>query len=71
MIPSSKLPPCPKCGRDSRFNVLLFADYGFVESRYLMQKTRFDNWMSSLNDKKLLVLELGAGLTVPDIRWYV
>lgn len=65
----SPLPSCPHCGSISRPNILMFGDRAWVEKRSSKQELRFDRWLNSIQDKRLVVVECGAGTAIPSIRF--
>jgi len=65
----SELPRCPYCGELSRPNVLLFKDNTFVRKRSHEQKSNFETFLQINRSKKILVLEIGAGIHVKTIRY--
>jgi NAD-dependent SIR2 family protein deacetylase len=62
------LPECPACGAVARPNVLMFGDWGWIPHRSQQQDSRFGQWLDSLEDTRLVVIELGAGSAVPTVR---
>ena len=62
------LPKCPNCDQISRPNILLFGDYFWLHDRVTAQEKRFHHWFSNNQKKSLVVLEMGAGSTLPTIR---
>lgn len=65
---TSDLPHCPHCGKLARPNILMFGDWGWVEQRTVQQQARLDTWRRGVN--KLVVVELGAGIHIPTVRWF-
>jgi NAD-dependent SIR2 family protein deacetylase len=64
-----ELPTCRYCDGIARPNVLMFGDFGWVGQRTEQQKSRFRDWMSSLDPStSLAVVECGAGTAVPTVR---
>ncbi len=61
-------PECPACGAVARPNVLMFGDWGWIPHRSQQQDSRFGQWLDSLEDTRLVVIELGAGSAVPTVR---
>ncbi|HEX5803700.1 MAG TPA: Sir2 family NAD-dependent protein deacetylase, partial [Azospira sp.] len=61
-------PRCPRCGGLARPNILMFGDAAWVGRRSEGQQRRLDTWRQRV--ERLLVVELGAGLAVPTVRWY-
>jgi NAD-dependent SIR2 family protein deacetylase len=64
------LPKCPRCDRVARPNVLMFGDCDWLASRSLAQDMALRKWLVSLplNRAKLVIIELGAGTTIPTVR---
>ena len=65
---SPPLPSCPGCGSLARPNVLMFGDFGWLPDRTSAQEQRFASWVSSLDDVRLVIIEIGAGTAVPTVR---
>ncbi|MEZ5531413.1 MAG: Sir2 family NAD-dependent protein deacetylase [Steroidobacteraceae bacterium] len=65
---AGELPRCPNCGALARPNVLMFNDMDWVEPRAREQGRRFDHWLARVRDRRLVILEIGAGSAVPTIR---
>lgn len=64
----SVIPKCPNCGGPVMINVR-GGDW-FIEEPYKEQAKRFSNWLLGIKNKKILVLEIGAGFNTPGvIRW--
>lgn len=62
----SSLPRCPVCRKLARPNILMFGDSHWVPERYDRQELLLSQWM--LKPRKLVIIELGAGLAVPTVR---
>ena len=62
------LPRCPACGALARPNILMFGDAAWIGERSAVQQARLDAWRQRV--ERLLVIELGAGLAVPTVRWF-
>jgi NAD-dependent SIR2 family protein deacetylase len=63
------LPACPRCGQLARPNVLMFGDSGWDQTRSAAQQRRFDDWLDGLlPSDDLVIVECGAGSTVPSVR---
>ena len=59
---------CPKCGRPLVFNNV-YAEH-YKEQGYLEQWEVYRKWLEGTVNKKLCILELGAGMKFPTvIRW--
>lgn len=65
---SSPMPVCPKCGSLARPNILMFGDWGWNSRRTDDQESRFGEWLRSIPEGKLVVIENGAGSAVPTVR---
>jgi len=65
---SPPLPSCPRCSALARPNVLMFNDWGWLPDRTSAQERRFADWIGSLDDARLVVVEIGAGTAVPTVR---
>jgi NAD-dependent SIR2 family protein deacetylase len=66
---SRQVPRCPNCGAVSRPNILMFGDYAWVDGRTAAQRERFEEFLSDVRGLRLFVIELGAGTSVPTIRF--
>lgn len=63
-----KEPVCGKCGRPERFNQLGVSRY--AEEGYLQQWNIYMKWLQGTVNKKVCLIELGAGMRIPSIiRW--
>lgn len=62
----SELPRCPSCGGLARPNILMFGDFQWLEQRTATQLKRLDRWLNEV--KQLVIIELGAGTTIPSVR---
>ena len=63
------LPACPRCGGLARPNVLMFGDGEWIESRTGEQFARYRQWRRSITGSRLVIVECGAGTSVPTVRW--
>lgn len=61
-------PHCPRCGGLARPNILMFDDWQWLERRSHAQSLRQQRWLA--NVRRPLVIELGAGSTVPSVRHF-
>lgn len=59
---------CPYCGKITRPNVLFFADFWFNSQVNDEQDDNFFELSDSLISKKTVLLEIGVGLTVMNLR---
>ncbi|CAF0845975.1 unnamed protein product [Adineta steineri] len=64
------LPLCPHCKQLARPNILMFNDWHYAGERYNEQIDRYEQFkLDVLETKsKLLIIELGAGTTIPSVR---
>jgi len=64
------LPKCNNCKELARPNILMFGDWNWNSERTNNQHTKFDFWLENLkkNNAKLVVIELGAGISIPSVR---
>lgn len=62
------LPQCRFCGSCARPNILMFGDGSWMEDRTRNQFVRFRHWLKSIRECKLVIIELGAGTSVPTVR---
>ena len=61
-------PKCGQCGQKKRFNQIGVSNY--AEEGYLPQWENYTKWLQGTVNKKLCVIELGAGMELPSIiRW--
>lgn len=63
-----EMPRCPKCSAPSRPQVMLFNDPWFVPRTVNTQSLAYLNW--AVNKKRIVGIEIGAGLAVPSIRMF-
>ncbi len=66
---TSVLPTCPRCGELARPNILMFGDRSWISHASERQESAFENWLGTLGDKRLVIIECGAGTAIPSIRW--
>lgn len=69
MKASDPLPKCPHCGGIARPNILMFGDWGWLSSRTAKQEELFGEWLRQNKNKKIAIIECGAGTGVPTVRW--
>ncbi len=61
-------PVCEHCGKPLVFNNIMAENY--VEEGYLEQWEKYTKWLQMTLNKKLCIIELGAGMHLPGImRW--
>ncbi|MEA2029819.1 MAG: Sir2 family NAD-dependent protein deacetylase [Campylobacterota bacterium] len=61
-------PRCIHCNALARPNILMFGDWAWSGHRTSAQEDRFGTWLAQNSDKKIAILEIGAGTAVPTIR---
>ncbi len=62
------VPRCRRCGAVARPNILMFGDYAWLASRTHAQSRRLDAFLQARAGAPCVVIELGAGTSVPTIR---
>ncbi len=62
------LPVCPRCGSLARPNILMFDDWEWDAERTAGQEERLAEWLDTLGNMPLVVIELGAGTAIPSVR---
>lgn len=62
-----QMPYCLRCGAVARPNILMFGDYAWLSERSAAQQRRFDQFLAEA-PIPMVVIEAGAGTTVPTIR---
>ena len=67
-LEASKIPLCKSCSNTLMPNILMFGDGIFNESRVLQQNTKFKQWLKSVKNLNVVIIEIGAGTTIPTIR---
>ncbi|MCM1386290.1 MAG: hypothetical protein NC231_03100 [Bacillus sp. (in: Bacteria)] len=61
-------PKCDRCGQNKRFNQIGVSNY--AQEGYLSHWEVYTKWLQDTVNKKLCVIELGAGMELPSIiRW--
>ena len=63
------LPRCPRCGGLARPNILMFGDFGWLGERAAAQSERMNRWLDGACNKRITVVECGAGGGVPTVRF--
>lgn len=63
---TSALPRCPACGGLARPNILMFGDWDWVQARSEGQQRILREWLQEVS--KPVVIELGAGMSIPTVR---
>lgn len=65
---SKTLPKCRHCNRVARPNILMFGDYSWLGERSAKQHYIFNQFMNSVKDVRIVIIEVGAGTAIPSIR---
>jgi NAD-dependent SIR2 family protein deacetylase len=64
----SAFPTCPGCGAIARPNILMFGDWEWDHSRCTQQEARYMAWLRRVDGRRVVAIELGAGLAIPTVR---
>ncbi len=64
------LPRCPNCNSISRPNILMFSDWSWISTKYDLQEQRLSDWLNENSNKKIIIIEIGAGTGVPTVRFF-
>jgi NAD-dependent SIR2 family protein deacetylase len=64
----SELPRCPNCGYVARPNIVMFNDCEWCWGRQKEQRIRYARWSRRIEGRKIVVVEIGAGLAIPTVR---
>ena len=59
-------PACPHCGCIARPNILMFGDWGWLDSRQRLQMQNLREWRESA--ESIAVIEIGAGTAISTVR---
>jgi NAD-dependent SIR2 family protein deacetylase len=65
---SSAFPSCPSCGAIARPNILMFNDWEWDQERSAGQYDQYLQWLDGVQGRRLVAIELGAGLAIPTVR---
>ena len=65
----SVLPCCVECHGIARPNILMFHDGGWIADRADEQARRYRSWLRTAEAARLVIVEIGAGLAVPSVRY--
>jgi len=63
-------PFCPSCRELARPNVLMFGDWEWAGVRAALQQQRLQTWLTSVRTDRLVIIECGAGIAIPTVRWF-
>jgi NAD-dependent SIR2 family protein deacetylase len=65
-----EIPKCPNCGSVLRPNILMFGDFNWISKRTEEQNRRLTSWLLKNRNNKIVIIELGAGISVPTVRYF-
>lgn len=65
---ADRVPRCPQCGCTSRPNILMFGDGSWLPQRTSAQERRLRSFLEEKGDRRIAVIEMGAGTAIPSIR---
>ncbi len=65
---AKRIPRCINCGAVARPNILMFGDYSWVGDRTYAQGERYRLFLSQVEGRRMVVVEMGAGCAIPSIR---
>ena len=68
MFAYGNFPKCPECNGPARPNVHMFADLNWVGARTAKQEKLYKNWLSEIDLQQLLIIEIGAGMIIKNVR---
>jgi len=63
------LPKCIHCNKMARPNVSFFGDLVFNEKLTKVQSSKLYEWLESITNKKLVIMEFGCGISEHSIRF--
>jgi len=69
LLATSDLPRCPDCGFYARPNILMFNDWDWIDTRAKRQSERFEEWKQAARHSDLVIIEIGAGVSVGRVRY--
>jgi NAD-dependent SIR2 family protein deacetylase len=64
----SELPMCKNCSALARPNVLMFGDWNWIGHRTDEQYYQMGRWLRERSNKKIVIIEAGAGESVATVR---
>lgn len=65
---AAPFPACPGCGAVARPNILMFGDWEWDRARYAAQHARYADWLGRVGGRRVVAVEMGAGLAIPTVR---
>ena len=66
---SRSIPKCIHCGVVARPNILMFGDFSWISRRTDCQEERLQEFLARHENRKLVIIECGAGTAIPTIRY--
>ncbi|ADR19159.1 SIR2 family NAD-dependent protein deacylase [Calditerrivibrio nitroreducens] len=66
---AKNIPSCKHCNKVARPNILMFGDYSWLSHRSNHQRILFEEFLRRNSDKRIVVIEIGAGTAIPSIRY--
>lgn len=69
LLATKGLPRCPDCGMYARPNILMFNDWEWLDTRAERQAERFEDWRLTYAKSGLVIIEIGAGVSVGRVRF--
>jgi NAD-dependent SIR2 family protein deacetylase len=64
----SALPVCPRCRAIARPNILMFDDWEWDPAKHAEQLYLYRRWLYHAQGRRIVAVELGAGLSIPTVR---
>ncbi|HRI52635.1 MAG TPA: Sir2 family NAD-dependent protein deacetylase [Pseudomonadota bacterium] len=66
------LPSCPRCHGLLRPSILMFGDAGWDSQQSEAQEVQLQRWLDKVlsSGARAVVIECGAGLHIPTVRWF-
>ncbi len=62
------IPKCIECGGTARPNIMMFGDWDWLAKRSDKQEALYNRWIKNIANKKLAIIEIGAGVAIPSVR---
>ena len=70
LLATEPLPRDAVSGEILRPNILMFGDGHWNGSRTRRQEERYGRWLEKQNGRRIVIIELGAGTSVPTVRFH-
>ncbi len=65
---AKNIPLCKRCNAVARPNILMFGDWNWNGNRASNQEYKYNEWRKENRDKRIVIIEIGAGTSIPTIR---